>query len=359
MKIGFLVNDISNVGGVERVVATLSDYFEKEYNYSVEIISVYKSKRNRLSFDFNDNVKITYLNYDESWNGFIHDFKYQYKIFSKILTNIDVDVLFTMYTSVNVIVGLLKNKLNYKVIPCQHGQYYYDSKGWNILKRIIYRKLDILVSLTERDKEIYEKFIKDVRVIPNSVPFKREYLYDKYSKKIVSIGRLSEEKSISYLIDGFNLICNKNPQWKLEIVGEGAEKEMLQEKVKEYGIQSQVIFTPFTLDVKSKYKEAGFTVLTSQSEALPMMLIESKCLGIPSISFDIRTGPREIIKDKEDGYLIEKNNINQLAKYMNSLMNNNRLREEMSKKAFDNSYKFDVHYVCEMWNELINEIISR
>lgn len=359
MKVVFLVNDISNVGGVERVVATLSDYFEKEYNYSVEIISVYKSKRNELSFKFNDNVKITYLSYEESWNGFIYDLKYQYNIFKQILLGIDVDVLFTMYTSVNVIVGLLKNKLGYKVIPCQHGQYYYDSKGWNILKRFAYPKLDTLVSLTERDKEIYTKFVKDVRVIPNSVPFRREYLYNKNNKTILSIGRLSEEKSISYLIDGFSLICSKNPQWKLEIVGEGSEKEMLQQKVKEYGIQSQVIFTPFTLDVKSKYKEASFTVLTSQSEALPMMLIESKCLGIPSISFDIRTGPQEIIKDKEDGYLVEKNNINQLAEYMNKLINDDELREEMAQKAFDNSYKFDVHYVCGMWRELIEDIIRR
>lgn len=355
MKVGFLVNDISNVGGVERVVATLSDYFEKEYNYSVEIISVYKPKRNELSFEFNDNVKITYLDYEESWNGFIYDFKYQYKIFKKILLDIDVDILFTMYTSINVIVGLLKNKLKYKVIPCQHGQYYYDSRGWNILKRFTYPKLDTLVTLTERDKEIYMKFVKNVKVIPNSVPFKREYLYDKNNKKILSIGRLSEEKSISYLIDGFNLICSKNPQWKLEIVGEGPQKEMLKQKVNEYGIQSQVIFTPFTMDVKSKYKEASFTVLTSQSEALPMMLIESKCLGIPSISFDIRTGPREIIKHKEDGYLVEKNCINQLAECMNTLINDEDLRLSMSIKAFENSFKYDLDNVCDRWKILIEE----
>lgn len=357
MKIGFLVNDISNVGGVERVVAILSNYFMKEFNYDVKIISIYKPKRKENGFYFNENIDIVYLNQEERWKGFFHDLRYHYKIYKEFLLDVDVDVMFTMYTTINVCVALLKNKLKYKTISCQHGQFYYDSFKWNLIKKITYRNLQSLVLLTKRDAETYSKFINNVRIIPNPSPFQAECLYDSDSKKILSIGRLSEEKSIAYLIDAFKLISDKHKDWTLEIVGDGPEKEMLISKASEYGLGSKITFSPFTLDVKEKYKEAAFTVLTSQSEALPMMLIESKSLGIPSVSFDILTGPEEIINHGIDGYLVEKNNIKELAYKMDLMISDDNKRKEMSKKALVNSAKFDEKTVCNKWFELINEII--
>lgn len=355
MRVAFLVNDITNIGGVERVVVSLANYFVNRYSYDVTIISIYKPKRDKIGFDIDHNVKIQNLNYDEIWSNAIADLKYNYKIYKEFISKIEVDILFSLYTISNICLSILKNKISFKIIACQHGQYYFDGKKINLIKRILYRNLDNVVLLTKRDEEIYSKFCKKTFVIPNPAPFNSEYCYNYNSKKIIWIGRLSKEKSIEYLIKAFSIIKNTN-EWIVEIIGEGPEKEKLIQLVKANNMSEKIIFTPFTKEVKKKYGEAAFTVLTSQSEALPMMLIESKVLGIPSISFDIKTGPKEVIYDGEDGYLIEKNNISELAFYIQKLIENDDLRLDMSKRAFLNAKRFRIENIAEKWIKLIETL---
>ncbi|WP_027632039.1 glycosyltransferase family 4 protein [Clostridium hydrogeniformans] len=354
MKVGFLVEDMTEIGGIERVVCKLANYFATEYKYEVKIISLIKPKNDGIRFQLHNNVEVIYINHEYEGN-FIKKHITGLKKFKKIFNEIDLDVLFSMYTKTNVYFSILKNKIKPRVIACQHGQYYFDSLFFRAMERIFYRRLDIVVLLTERDEKIYKKFCRNTQVIPNPLPFNGEGSYDSSSKTILSLGRLSAEKSVNYTIEAFSLIHEKNPDWKLEIVGDGPEKEGLIELTKSLNLEYKVIFSGLCNDVKSKYDKAAFTVLTSQSEAFPMVLIESKACGIPALSFDIRTGPREIIKDGNDGIIVPQNNTKDLAEAMDKLMNDKDLRISMAKNSLINSREYFVENIAFRWKSIIEE----
>lgn len=359
MKVKFLLNDITEVGGVSRVVTSLANGMVKYLNYDVEIISFRKQVNEKICFELDKRINIKYINYvDCNTSSLMYTYN-EFKAVKNVLLNEQCDVLFTLYTHHNVVAALIKNRLKYKVIACRHSQFFNDTSKWIMMKKIFYRNLDKLIVLTERENNIYKKYCKNTSVISNPSPFETSYQYDKDSNKILNIGRLDKGKTVNYTIEAFSKIHYKYPQWVLEIVGEGEEKENLKKIVRKLNLEEKVIFTDFTLNVIDKYREAAFTVLTSQTEAMPMVLIESKTCGVPSISFDIESGPREIIEDMKDGILVEKNNVDKLAEAMELLICNNKLRLEMSKKCYENSYKYNIKNIVNIWKNEIDDICKK
>lgn len=355
MDIGILINDISIFGGVERVVSTIANELSNKNKYKIKIISLYEPKNKEILFKLNSNIELIYLNYKVERTRNIVICYDTYKFLKKSLKGIKLDLIFGLNTYNDIYLALIKKRLKLKVIAWHHEDYFNDTPKWNLLKKIMYKKLDKVVLLTERDKKEYEKFCNNAIVIPNPSPFKAEYLFNVDSKKILSLGRLSVEKSFEYMIRAFKLIKDEFKDWSLEIVGDGPEKNKLIKLIKELELENKVYISDFTNDVRKKYSEAAFTVLTSQKEGLPMMLIESKSFGIPSVSFDVRTGPKEIINHEVDGYLVEANNINSLSEYMKKIMVDNDKRKEMSTKAYCESEKYSLKKVINYWELVIVE----
>lgn len=356
MKITFLINDISHIGGVERVIVTLANYFASKLKYDVEIISLFEKQGINSNLVLDKQIKTKFLNYKKrEENKYLGMYK-EYKVIKSMIKSLDTDYLITLYTMHNIYGALAKKNLKGKIIGCQHGQFYMDSSKYNFLKKKFFNRLDQVVLLTERDNQIYKQFCSKTRVIENPIPFKSEYIYNEEAKRILVLGRLDQGKSVDYTIKAFAKIANDFPNWILEIVGEGPEKENLLNLIKNLKIEKSVDMQSFTSNVKEKYKNAAFTVLSSQTEALPMVLIESKAYGIPSVSFDTRTGPREIINDKEDGFLVQKNDIDDLSEKMKILIEDSELRKSMSVKAFENSSRFSIESIASKWIDLFENL---
>ena len=353
MDIGILINDISIFGGVERVISTIANELSNKDKYKIKIISLYEPRNKERLFELNSNIEVIYLNYKDKRSGNISICYDTYKFIKKSLKNIKLDLIIGLNTYNNIYLALIKKRLKLRVIAWHHEDYFNDTNKWNLLKKIMYKRIDRVILLTERDKKEYEKFCSHCIVIPNPSPFDSEYLFDINSKKILSLGRLSVEKSFEYMIKAFKLIKYEFKDWSLEIVGDGPEKNKLLRLIKELELEDQVSISNFTNNVKKKYGEAAFTVLTSQKEGLPMMLIESKSFGIPSISFDVRTGPREIINHEIDGYLVEANNIQKLSEYMKKIMLDNDKRKQMSVKAYCESEKYSLEKIANIWEGII------
>lgn len=356
MKIGFLVKDITIFGGVERVVTTIANELAKDDSIEIKIISLFRPQNDSILFRVSDDIEVIYLNYESKSNKSLSVCLHTFKHFYKELKKIPLDVIVSVNTYHNIYLSLLKKILGYKVIAWHHEDYYNDTPKWNRLKQVFYPLLDKVIVLTERDLYEYQKFCKNAKVIQNPSPFKRDNLYNSGSTHILSLGRLSVEKSFEYMIIAFSKMNEQYKNWTLEIVGDGPEKENLMKLIVELNLTNQVTITPFTKDVISKYKTASFTMLTSQKEGLPMMLIESKTLGVPTISFDVRTGPREIIRDGIDGILVNPNDIDGLVKAMLTLMENKEKREVYSLNAVEDAQKYELNYVLSIWKETLNNI---
>ena len=101
---------------------------------------------------------------------------------------------------------------------------------------------------------------------------------------------------------------------------------------------------------------ASVFVLTSREEGLPMCLLEARTYGVPAVSFDIRTGPRDIITDGVNGYLVEPFDTAQMAEKLELLMEDEALRQKMGDAAKKNLRAFMLPDIVRQWSELIEEI---
>ena len=350
MKILLTIGDITLKGGAERVVVNLANAYA-QIGLDVEILSFYKSG-DKEAFELDNRVKLSYMHqksFDKKRKNFFYKMFYKF-IESYILKRDFKDKDFIIFNN-SPHFPLFKNK-NTKYIRINHTA----SKG-RYLKRYDY--FDTLVLIATGEIDFWKKHHKSVAIIPNFLP-NISNLNTNYSQKVVvSVGRLSKEKGFLRLIDIWKLIQDSSEfkDWKLHIVGDGELKEKIENKIKDLNLTNSIILKPFTKDVESEYLSASIYAMTSHFEGFGMVLIEAQSYALPTISFDIATGPRDIIEDDKSGYLIKDNDLNKYATKLKTLMQDESLRAKMGAKSKEIvKSKFSKEVVMKQWMELFERI---
>ncbi len=357
MKLLLIVDNINKVGGIERVISNLSNYFYENFLYEIEIVSIFSSN-NPLFFKFDENIKITYLNEAYKYHSNIFEqIKYYDILVKDILINRDVDIIMTFYSHISK--AVLKNKKfkkNAKIIVTEHIDYYESSLKGRILKNIIYRKADKLVVLTDEYNCLYSRFMNNVITIPNPISFVAEEKSKLNKKRIISIGRIEKIKGFDVLIDIFKKISDIYIDWELVIVGDGIEKENLKQQININGLNNRVILKDFTPNVKEELMDSSIYAMTSRHEGFGLVLIEAQECGLPCISFDIIPA-QDIISDNVNGLLVKRWDIDEYVKKLSMLIESYEKRIFLGNNAKINAKNYRIEVIAEKWNELIKEII--
>jgi glycosyltransferase involved in cell wall biosynthesis len=185
--------------------------------------------------------------------------------------------------------------------------------------------------------------------------------YDLNSKKIVSIGHIRKIKNFLVIPDVARCVFDKHPDWTWEIYGSyrtERNEELnyyneLKAKIEEYGLKDKVILCGRTDDTSSVYDSAAIYVMTSLQEGLPMVLLEAKAHNLPIVSFDIETGPEEIVDDCVNGYLIEPYDVERMAERICDLIKDEKLRGYFSKNTILGQERFLPDGIIEKWSMLL------
>ena len=172
------------------------------------------------------------------------------------------------------------------------------------------------------------------------------------SKIAVAIGRLTAQKGFDKLLDVWQKIEGKDSEWELYIIGSGEDKEKLLNQKESLNLK-RVTFIENTKNIKEYYEKASIYLMTSRFEGLPMTLIEAQSFGLPIISYDIKTGPEDIVNDGEDGYLIENDNIEEFVNKFLELSNDKEKIQEFSQKAYKNAKRFKLDSIINEWKEVL------
>ena len=244
-----------------------------------------------------------------------------------------------------------------KVITWEHANYFnnWGSRIFPYIRRFAARHSDAMVVLTEQDKENYETHIPSkvpVYVIANPVQ-PHEFSYDASSRMILSAGALLPIKGYDRAIEAAKRILPSRPAWKWVICGEGPERERLERLIREAGLERQMFLPGTVRDMESQYRRAAVVVITSHMEGLPMVLLEAKSYGLPLVSFNIMTGPRDIIEDGVNGSLIPPDNVGVMAEKLACLMDSDTLRRQMSENAALGMEQFSETKILEEWEKLL------
>ena len=238
---------------------------------------------------------------------------------------------------------------------------------WHALRRTLYGRLGAMVALTGECARWIEDHTSATRVcvIPNAIawplpdhPPRRDPLtLCPYPRKLVlAVGRLDGVKHFDALIEAFAPLAGPFPDWDLVILGEGPERALLAAAVERLGLAQRVLFPGLAGNVAQWYARADLFALTSLSEGFPNALAEALAHGVPAVSVDCHTGPRDIVRHGIDGLLVPVNDAGALTAALARVMGDAALRQRMAACASDARRRFSLARIGQMWDTLFDEI---
>ena len=216
------------------------------------------------------------------------------------------------------------------------------------------RKLDLLVALNQEDAKDWSRFLR-TKVITNVVHLNSSgRVASQDNKRVIFVGRYTEQKGIPDLFKIWQLVHSKYPDWYLDLFGEGellndisAEAERLNMNIHIHQSDHHIF---------DRYMESSIFVLTSLYEPFGLVMPEAMSCGLPVVSFDCPTGPADIITDGVDGYLIQKRDIQLFAEKLCLLIESPDLRKKMGAAAIVSSQRFSAEKIMSKWENLFEEL---
>lgn len=344
MKIAFFAANLTK-GGAERVMSNLANYLS---NIDNNIVELYLYDKRKIEYDLDTKIKLTYIIEKRNKNKNLL-MKYIRNAFNRIV------IIFKFRKKIkrdkpDVIISFLpmSNFLmliaNHKRVPCivstrNSAEIEFPNKLYRMFFKKTYPLADGIIFQTREQKEYIEKNIKINKgaIIPN--PIDKKFLKIipqtiRREKIIVSVGRLIPQKNQKLLIKSFIEISNKIPEYKLIIYGEGKLRKELQELIDLSGMSEKILLPGNVDNIEKEIYQASLFVLSSNYEGMPNSLMEAMALGLPCISTDCPCGgPKFLIKDGYNGFLIKVGNIEELKEKMLQVIENAQIQEKFSINA--------------------------
>lgn len=350
MNICYLEGDMSRKGGTERMTAMLANALSETHR--VFVVSL-KSEDNHVFFSLADSVFYTVLSPAVGKLGILSKIRQLHRFF---LAH-EIDCVINVDTGMSIYGIPAAWGTKAKVITWEHANYFnnWGSRVFPAIRRFAARHSDAMVVLTGQDKENYETHIPSkvpVYVISNPVQ-PHQVTYDASSRTILSAGALLPIKGYDRAIEVARRILPGRPAWRWVICGEGPERERLECMIQDAGLEGRVVLLGTVRDMESQYRSAAMVVMTSHMEGLPMVLLEAKSYRLPLVSFDIMTGPREIIQDGVNGFLVAPSDVEDLADKLARLMDSDDLRYQMSENTAFDIERFSGTKILEEWEKLL------
>lgn len=360
MKLCFIVADITFKGGIERVTVNLANELVKEND--ITIVSYFKTNK-KINYDLNEKIKIKYIS-DEKYDGKPGSLKRLLKflkslyIVTEYLKKEDNDIIIAQGMPVALMLFFL-NFMNKKIIVCEHVHCFYYRKFVRFIRNILYKFYFKIIVLTDKDKEYFQKSLKNVECIPNFIPDISDKSSQLNNKVLISVGRLEEQKGYDILINICGKFLYKYPDWKLKIFGEGNLKKELQDQIEKFNLESQILLMGTTDKIEEEYLKSDIYIMSSRYEGMPMVLLEAMSYGLPVVSFDCPCGPKDIIKDGKDGFLVSFGEVGEMQEKVEMLIKDENLRRKMGKNGKKKIEQFSKEKVLKKWENLFNYIYNK
>ena len=226
-----------------------------------------------------------------------------------------------------------------------------------VLQERVATRYDRFVILTHEEQPLWKGFT-NLSVIPNALPFRPKQFADVSDKRLIAVGRMEYQKNFPDLLRIWSRVAPTFPDWELHIYGDGWMLDGLRRQAEELGVASQVTFEGAVSDMETAYASSSIYLMTSHFEGLPMVLLEAQSVGLPAVSYACSSGPRDIITDGEDGFLVPLYDEATFAERLSTLMRDEALRTRMGKAAEVASHRYDLEVIMPQWLELFSTLSS-
>ena len=235
---------------------------------------------------------------------------------------------------------------------------------WKLLDCKIEKKLknfDKIICLTHTAKEMHDYAIYSrVEVLGNPLSscFER-YQSTPKKKHIIAVGRLSFEKRYDIFLKACSLIISECNGWTFHLYGDGPDLDDLKTQADLLGVDENFFFHPAQEDILSVYQDASICVITSLFESYSMVIIEAMSQEVACISVKCPTGPMELIKNHENGILLDNSDVINLSKAILHLIDNQDLRNEIGLNARDSISNYSLISIMRRYENILVGLTAR
>ena len=369
MKIVYCLNSIRYLGGIQRVTVVKANALAEIEGNEIYVI-VTDNKNGVITEPLSTKVHLIDLDinyykddYKSRWNvlkGIFIKRKEHKKRLKSVLNKIQPDIVISVGQSEKNMIPSINGKWKtirefhfVKDYRLRQAQSFFDKVlawggNWYDFNFKI-KGYDQIVTLTHEDQETNWKGWQNISVIPNPSTFETEKSSTLDEKKVISVGRLSPQKNYASLIKAFKLVADKHSDWNLEIYGNGPQELELKKLIAQLNLEGNVFLKGFSSNVKEVMTNASIFALSSVFEGFGLVIVEAMACGLPVVSYVCPCGPKDIITEGKDGFLVEPNDEVTLAKQINLLIENEVLRKQMSEAAKINAKRYKVDNIISLW----------
>ena len=345
INLGYILNmkhiiitslDMFLMGGVERTNASLAKLFQSQ-GHKVTLVSFFQNTEIPF-FDFGQN-EIVVMN--KTPHGFNHNLLIKLKTFAaffkclKYLRSLkDEYVLISSYPRTSILFAIFFSGRK-KVIAHEHSTFDAHSGPVRNLRLKLYGKLKTVITLTEHDKDLYTSRGIECHKIPNFSDFKKELTPRESKSKMplvcLSAGRMHPHKGFDRLVEIAKDLKAENIQFI--IVGSGSEENRIKSLVNHYDLSSSVSIFPASDNLEKYIDNSDVFLMTSTTEAAPLVMLEAFAYSKPVIAYDCPIGPREIIIDGDNGFLVADGDQLDYTKKVKLLLDSDDLYNDLAAGA--------------------------
>lgn len=375
MHIIYTIGSLQNPGGVERVLINKANFFVN-HGYDVTIIVANKGDYN-YAYQLDHQVNVLHINTNQYDNlitripllGFFCKIKKLKKVYSVLIKQLKPDIIinvergFEDFILPNIspdIKTIRECHSSQKAVQLINSESHFNKrdKFFTSLYNKQLLKYDEVVFLTEEDL-IDRKFSNGRNYIPNIISkFSITPDYNLSFREVISVGRLDQFKNFKDQIYVWKKIVQKYPDWILKIYGDGSEKQNLLNLISQLGLEKNVLLMGKSLQIEDALQKSAFFLFTSLAEGFGMVIVEAMQMGLPVVSYNCPCGPKDIISDGIDGFLVDVNDKEFLEKKVSELIENTELRKQMSNNAIKKSGDYSEEIIMPQWIKLFNKLTN-
>ncbi|MEQ1544787.1 glycosyltransferase family 4 protein [Methyloglobulus sp.] len=366
MKILIFVSSMSG-GGAERVACTLANTWAYRDN-QVTLMPTF-SGRGDCFFPLSPAVKLVYLaDLVSNTKRTLSNQIIRLRTLRDFIRSENPGVVVSLLANVNIAVILASFGLGIPIIVCEHTDPFVKPYSRSYFCQVgcffTYPFADTLTVLTDSVKSKCNALIwklPNIEVMPNPISEEIQHLQHvggkSANKHLLGVGRLIEGKQFATLIRVFARLVKRHPNWSLRIAGEGPLKDALTQQITDLGLTEHIELLGQISDIGKELVEADIFVSTSRHEGFPMGLLEAMAIGLPCVTFDCPSGPREISSNGEFALLIPLNNEAELELALEKLMTDDALRNTLGSNARASVIaRYSLDKVLQKWDLLFKKV---
>lgn len=357
-RICFFSGDITRSGGTERVSARLANALKEGGEYEVCFLSITEQAEKTF---YPIDPEIERYKLARKWMapgpkyipiiGKLRKFLKEKKIDIIIDIDIVLDIL-----SIPATRGLNTKVVSWEHFNCEHEQSVLYRR---LISKLTTRFSDYIITLTEEDKNNYQKILgrkTGISAIYNMPPEMRRNEGASMENVIVTAGRLTYQKGTEYLAKVAVPVLKKHSDWKWLVLGDGEERDILEKAISVNSLENQLVLEGTVENVESYLERAKLFVLTTRYEGFGMCLVEALKMKVPCVSFDVKVGPSEIISNRQNGILIPPFDCEKMVEVINGLIETPEMLEELSANTTIGLERFDENRIIEAWKSVLNKL---